>query len=232
MLNNGALLRTLLEAAKGQSTLAEPQLMTFLSPPQFLSRLESAGLLRRQADNTWLFGGSAKIRAAMRAIQLGQPERSILDALTWQEFEDYVAAAFDLHDFFVHRRFRFATTRRFEIDVVAARKPVLFCVDCKHYGIRLGKSSILRVAVEEQIQRTEALASTFAAHQAALNCVGWQDCMLLPLLVTMLSEDLVFHESVPIVPVARLNAFLLAYHQRIDLLRKIAPGKGRQSTLT
>jgi Holliday junction resolvase-like predicted endonuclease len=230
-LHNGAALRALLEAAKGQSMLAESQLVDPIASPEFLSRVEAAGLLERQGDHKWLFGGPAKIQVAMRAIQLGQPERSILDTLTWQEFEDYVAAAFDFHDFDIHRRFRFATTRRYEIDVVATRKPILFCVDCKHYGIRLGKSSALRVAVEEQIQRTEALAATFAAHQAALNCTGWHRCMLLPVLVTMLNEDLIFHEQVPIVPAARLNAFLLSYDQQMDVLRTINAEKGRQSTL-
>jgi Holliday junction resolvase-like predicted endonuclease len=167
----------------------------------------------------------------MRAIQLGQPERPILNALTWQEFEEYVAAAFDLHDFAVHRGFRFAAKRRYEIDVIAARKPILFCVDCKHYGIRFGKSSALRAAVEEQIERTEALATSFAAHQTALNCSGWHACMLLPLLVTMLDEELIFHEKVPIVPAARLNAFVLTYDQQMDVLRTIKAEKGRQSTL-
>lgn len=229
--HNGCALRTLLEAAKGQSTLPESQLHDSIKNPEFLSRMEAAGLLGRQADHQWLFAGAAKVRVAMRAIQLGEPERSILDALTWQEFEDYVAAAFDFHDFVVHRRFRFATQRRFEIDIVATRKPILFSVDCKHYGIRLGKSSALRTAVEEQIQRTEALAATFAAHQAALECIGWHNCILLPLLVTMLSEDLVFHENVPVVPAARLNAFLLNYDQQMDSLHTINAEKGRQSTL-
>jgi hypothetical protein len=90
----------------------------------------------------------------------------------------------------------------------------------------------LRVAVEEQIQRTEALAATFAAHQAALNCTDWHNCLLLPVLVTMLNEDLVFHEKVPIVPAARLNAFLLSYDQQMDDLHTINAEKGRQSTLT
>lgn len=230
-LHNGAALRAFLEAAKGQSTVAESQLTDLTKSPEFLSRMEAAGLLDRQADRQWLFDGPAKIRVAMRAIQLGQPERSILDALTWQEFEDYVAAAFDFHDFVVHRRFRFTTNRRYEIDVVALRKPILFCVDCKHYGIRLGKSSALRVAVEAQIQRTEALANSFAAHQAALNCTGWHNCTLLPLLVTMLNEELIFHENVPVVPAARLNAFLLTYDQQMDILHTIDAEKGRQSTL-
>lgn len=230
-LQNGAALRALLETAKGKSVLAESQLPDTIRGSDFLGRSTAAGLLSRQTEGQWLFSGPAKIRVAMRAIQLGQPERSILDALTWQEFEDYVAAAFDLHDFAVHRGFRFSTNRRYEVDVVAVRKPILFCVDCKHYGIRLGKSSALRVAVEEQIRRTEALATSFAAHQAALNCMGWHACLLLPLLVTMLDEELIFHEKVPVVPALRLNAFLLAYDEQIDVLHTIKAEKSRQHTL-
>ena len=115
--------------------------------------------------------------------------------------------------------------------MIAARKPVLFCVDCKHYGIRKGKSSGLRNAVEEQSERTKVLATHFAAHQTKLNCLGWRKVMLLPLIVTMLHEDLIFHEKVPIVPAFQLNAFILDYDKALNELQVVHPSSARQRTL-
>lgn len=230
-ITDGSLLGTLLDATKGQSTITLAQLLKWAKTPNWLSLIETAGVLQPLPNQQWLFSGTAKVQVAMHSIQLGQPERQILDSLTWQEFEEFVSAIFDRHNFSVHHRYRFTITRRYEIDVIATRKPILFCVDCKHYGIRRGKSSILRNAVEEQFKRTKALATQFAAHQAKLNCLGWRKVKLLPLVVTMLHEELIFHEKIPIVPATQLNAFILDYDKALDKLQIVHPSSTRQRTL-
>ncbi|MFX1563904.1 MAG: restriction endonuclease [Promethearchaeota archaeon] len=228
---DGSLLGTLLDATKGQSTIILDQLPERVKNPEWLKSMENAGVFKPLPNQQWLFSGTAKVQIAMQAIRLGQPERKILDSLTWQEFEEFVSAIFDRHGFFIHHRYRFTISRKYEIDVIASRKPVLFFVDCKHYGIRKGKSSVLRNAVEDQLERTKVLATHFAAHQAKLNCLKWDKVILLPLLVTMLHEDLIYHEKIPIVPAAKLNAFILDYHKALDELRIVYPSSTRQHTL-
>ncbi|MFX1563062.1 MAG: restriction endonuclease, partial [Promethearchaeota archaeon] len=181
-ITDGSLLGKLLDTTKGQSTITQAQLPEWIRIPTFLSSMETAGILQPLPDHQWLISGTAKVQLAMHAIRLGQPDRQILDSLTWQEFEEFVSTIFDRHNFSVHLRYRFKVNRRYEIDVIAARKPILFCIDCKHYGIRLGKSSALRNAVNKQIERTQELATHFAANQTKLNCLGWKKVMLLPLL--------------------------------------------------
>jgi len=234
-LRDGARIMAFLEAVKGQTVFALEALPPNVASPPFLEKLAEAGLIHptsKQEGQMWQLSATAKVRLAMRALELGQPERPVLGALTWREFEEFTAAIFDAHGFLTRHPFRFSTERRrFEIDVAAARLPYIFCADCKHFGVRPGKASSLRAAAEAQIGRVEALASHFPSHQASLGCLHWKTAMLIPLLVTLLHEELVFHSGVPVVPAALLNTFLLTFHEHLDELTVIHPPPGRQSTL-
>ncbi|MDO8124926.1 MAG: restriction endonuclease [Candidatus Hermodarchaeota archaeon] len=196
-----------------------------------LASLEEGNILQREAENYWLFPGYAKVQVAIRALQLGEPERQILQSLTWQEFEEFVAHVFTYYDFQVHHRFRFSTNRRFEIDIIARRKPILFCVDCKQYGVRLGKASVLRTATEEQLLRTKTLANHFARFQADLGCLDWQAPLFVPMLVTMMHEDIQFNDRTPIVPASNLNGFLLGFEEQLEEMRVVQPSSSRQKRL-
>ena len=227
---NGFQLRSLLVATKGESSFQFNHLPVSIQDATFLSSLESAQLLKKDG-NRLNFPGYAKIRVAIRALQLGEPNRPVLTALTWQEFEEFVAHVLTFHDFTVLQRFRFSTNRRFEIDIVAHRQSVLLCIDCKQYGVRLGKASSLRTAAEEQLHRTQVLADNFARFQADLGCLDTEHPVLIPLMVTMMSEDILFHDRVPIIPASLFNAFLLEYERQRDLLRVVQPSSSRQTRL-
>lgn len=230
MFNNGKQLQRLLTATKGETTFLAAQLPNPVQDATFLHSLESAQLLQRE-EGRWNFTGYAKVRVAIRALQLGEPNRLILSTLTWQEFEEFVAHLLTFHDFQTYHRFRFSRSRRYEIDIVASRQPVLFCIDCKQYGVRLGKAASLRTAAEAQLHRTEALAKDFAQFQVNLGCLDWAQPLLIPLLVTMMTEDIQFHEQIPIVPASLLNAFLLKFEEQLDTLCIIRPSSGRQRRL-
>ena len=230
LLHNGKQLQSLLTATRGQNSFQTAQLPNPVQDTTFLHSLESARLLQRREDH-WNFSGYAKVRVAIRALQLGEPNRLVLSALTWQEFEEFVAHLLTFHEFQIRHRFRFSGSRRYEIDIIASRQPVILCIDCKQYGVRLGKAASLRTAAEAQLQRTEALATDFAQHQASLDCLDWAHPLLIPLLVTMLTEDIQFHEQIPIVPASLLNAFLLKFEEQLDTLQAVRPSSGRQQRL-
>lgn len=231
-LQNGAQLSILLKGTQGQTILDQTQFPGRLIHRELLSALTAANLLQRDSEGKWIFSGYAKVQVAIRALQLGEPARMILESLIWQEFEEFVAAVFNFHDFQVQQRFRFSTSRRFEIDVVAKRPPIIFCIDCKQYGVRLGKASSLRTAGEEQLRRTIALANSFSQFQADLGCLDWPQAKLIPMLVTMLHEDIQYHAKIPIVPACLLNAFLLGYEKHLDTLRVIPSEPQRQLRLS
>ncbi len=229
-INNGSQLRSFLLATKGQTSFETFQLPKIAQDPIFLHSLESVHLIQKK-EHHWLFPGYAKVRVAIRALQLGESNRLILTSLTWQEFEEFVAQILSAHGFQVRHRFRYTTTRRYEIDILAGRQPVLFCIDCKQYGVRLGKAASLRTASEEQFQRTQALARNFVKFQADLGFLDWPDIILIPMLVTLLTEDIQFHDRVPIIPASLFNAFLLGYEEQMDTLCTIQPNLGRQQRL-
>ena len=230
LINNGKQLQNLLTSTKGETSFLTTQLPNQVQDATFLHSLESAQLLQRK-ENHWTFSGYAKVRVAIRALQLGEPNRLILSALTWQEFEEFVAHLLTFHEFQIHHRFRFSRNRRYEIDIVATRQPVLFCIDCKQYGARLGKTSSLRTAAEAQLQRTEVLATDFVKFQANLGCLDWTQPLLIPLLVTLMTEDIQFHEQIPIVPASLFNAFLLKFDEQLDTIRIVRPSSSRQRRL-
>lgn len=229
-LRDGPPLRQLLLATKGETAFQTTHLPENIQNQTFLQILESAQLLHKDADS-WTFPGYAKVQVAIRALQLGEPNRTVLSALTWQEFEEFVARVLTFHEFQVCHRFRFSDSRRYEIDILAGRQPVLFCIDCKQYGVRLNKAASLRTAADEQLHRTRALANAFAEFQAKIGCLDWSSPVLIPMLVTMLIEDIQFHEKIPIVPASLLNAFLLKYEERLDSLCTVEPSSSRQLRL-
>lgn len=230
-IQNGIQLRQLLEATHSKTTLDPAQIPELVQHPFIIDSLESANLLQRIDNNQWTFSGFAKVQIAIRALQLGEPQRPILQSLTWQEFEEFVTQIFAFHEFEVHHRFRFSTNRRFEIDIIAGRNPIIFCVDCKQWGVRLGKASTLRTASEEQLFRTKTLGEHFARFQADLGYLEWQTPLLIPLLVTMLHEDIQYHEQNPIIPAAHLNAFLLGFEESLESLQIVRPSLRRQLRL-
>ncbi len=230
-LHNGSQLRTLLKATFGVTLFSSVKLPEHIQRPEFFSALESANLFKKERQNQWSFPGYAKVQVAIRALQLGEPERPVLAALTWQEFEEFVAQVLKFHDFNVRHRFRFSTNRRYEIDIVAVRNPIILCIDCKQYGVRLGKTASLRNASEEQLLRTKVLADNFSRLQAKLECLDWQRFILIPILVTMMNEDIQFHNQIPIVPASFFNAFLLRFEEKMDDIISFQPSSGRQLRL-
>ena len=228
---DGLLLRHLLSATQGISKFDSSQLPEPVQQIQFLQSLESANLLEPIDESKWFFCGFAKVQVAIRALQLGEPTRPILKSLTWQEFEEFVAQVLTFHDFTVRQRFRFSLSRRFEIDIIARRKPLLLCIDCKQFGVRLGKASALRSASENQLVRTQALADHLAQFQADLGVLDWQEPVLLPILVTMMLEDIQFHEGIPVVPAVNLNSFLLGLEEQLEHLCTVPASNNRQTRL-
>ena len=207
------------------------QLPERVQATQLVQSLEAANLFEPGEESDWIFSGFAKVQVAIRALQLGESARPILKSLTWQEFEEFIAQVCTYHEFETRHRFRFTQVRRYEIDIVAKRQPYLLCIDCKQFGARLGKTSALRSASEKQLTRTQALADHLDRHQADLGILDWQEALLLPVLVTMMLEDIQFHENIPIVPAASLNAFLRKFEDQVDWLQKVIPSSGRQTKL-
>jgi len=149
-------------------------------------------------------------------IQCGEEIEKIIKEIDWKEFEKLIAEILKKHDFNVHNNFRFKTNRRFEIDVLAIRHKTTLLIDCKQWGRGRYKKTGLKYSVKEQKERTKQLKKFLKNNpiaQVKLNIK--KTVKFIPLIVTWFEEELVEHENVFIVPLWKLNEFLLTLSEYI-----------------
>ncbi|MHA2016510.1 MAG: hypothetical protein ACTSUH_12290, partial [Candidatus Thorarchaeota archaeon] len=96
-----------------------------------------------------------------------------------------------------------------EIDVIGVRDRRVIAVDAKMWASRTGKASALRQAAERQAERTRQLALDLNILRKKMPTLAPGPYDLYPVLVTWLVEDVVFHLGVPVVPVFKLNSFIV-----------------------
>ncbi|MEM1884794.1 MAG: restriction endonuclease [Candidatus Jordarchaeales archaeon] len=136
--------------------------------------------------------------------------------LTWKAFEEFLGGVFDRHGYSLIRNFRFSRSgRRFEVDILALKKPLVICVECKHYKRPRTVAPDRRI-LERHAERTKALADSIPGLSLELGVSGWGKIKVLPLVVTLLQEG--FYRKIPVVPVFKLNSFLLELDANIDLM--------------
>ena len=99
-----------------------------------------------------------RVKIAIHVIRLGADFESVCNLLEWNEFEKITATTFEFNHFNVIKGLRFkGAGRRWEVDVLGCREPIIACVDCKHWSHGWRKSAIKK-AVEAQALRTKVLA--------------------------------------------------------------------------
>lgn len=123
----------------------------------------------------------------------GTPIERVLSRFDWSGFESAVAEIFLENGFDVERNIRFKNKRRYEIDIVASRSGKTICVDCKGWREGRNKKSALMRAAEDQKERAKEFKP---------------DKKCIPMIVTLLDENVKIVKSVLIIPVWKLNAFL------------------------
>ena len=142
-------------------------------------------------------------------LSSGKTIEEIISNFDWKEFESLVADIFLTNGFSVKRNFRFKTSRRFEIDVIAVDKEVVFVVDCKEWGKGRYKTSGLRAATDNQDNRVENLKKFLKNNLIAKRRLKIERQEFVSVLVTWLQEELERHNNSLIIPVWKLNSFLL-----------------------
>jgi len=103
---------------------------------------------------------------------------------------------------------------------VLKNNPYVFLIDCKHYG-GVGKQSVLRKAVTDQIERVQAVANSNDNLKVKLNISSWKKIVLMPMIITWLDDELFFHDKVPVVPFPKLRSFLRNFYLYFEDLYQI-----------
>jgi Holliday junction resolvase-like predicted endonuclease len=185
---------------------------------KLLRKLQNEGLIYLRKDIVEV-DSLQRLKLAMYAMQLGADLEDVSSFLQWKEFEDMAAVAFERNGYGVNANLRFKHAgRRWEIDIVGCKKPIAICTDCKHWHHGMHPSALRRI-VEEQVERTSALAESLPSLVGKVECASWDNVELVPAILSLVTGRFKFYDNVPIVPILQLQDFLSQLPAYADLLR-------------
>jgi hypothetical protein len=120
----------------------------------------------------------------------------VSEEVVWQNFERLAAFIFEKNNFRVKVNTvkTWQKTKR-QYDVISWKGNQTFLVECKKWAGNRYRLSAVKKAVEQHKERTRFYAAI--THEDAI-----------PLLVTLIEEEIRVYEGVPIVPVQKLNQFV------------------------
>jgi Holliday junction resolvase-like predicted endonuclease len=150
---------------------------------------------------------------------LGADVEHISDLLCWREFEEIAAFALKNNGYSVQNNLRFKhESKRWEIDVVGCKKPLVICIDCKHWQRAISSSALKRI-IDLQSQRTQALADSLPNINLKLECAKWEKAKFIPSVLSLIPSSFKFWEKVPVVPVLQLQDFISQLPAYTDSLK-------------
>ncbi|MCP8316738.1 MAG: restriction endonuclease [archaeon] len=159
--------------------------------------------------NTVQFEKGAKVLASVSALKLGSSIDEVSKALSWKDFEEFISIIMAHNGYRVHHNFRLKHPK-IEIDVLAVKDERGLAIDCKHWHRSMGVSSILKVA-EAQIKRAEKIMMSEEAKRFSLSYI-------IPVIVTLYSEQVFFVSKVPVVPIDKFSHFLNELDGMLDMI--------------
>jgi hypothetical protein len=160
-----------------------------------------------------------RLQLAVRIISLGVDIESVSSFLQWKEFESVTAVAFERNGYSAKKNLRFKYAgRKWEIDVVGFKQPLVVCVDCKHWHHGMSPSAVKKI-VEEQGERTFSLAESLPNPMIKAEFVSWDYLKLVPAVLSLVPSRFKFYDKVPIVPVLQLQDFLRQLPAYADSLK-------------
>lgn len=174
---------------------------------KFLEKLQEEGMIYLK-QNTAEVDSYGRLKLAVRAVSIGADFENVSNLLRWQEFEDFAATVLERNDCIVAKNVRFKQAgRKWEIDVVGCRKPLVISIDCKHWRHGTAPSALRRIT-EAQVERTRALAESLPNASFKIECVKWDKAKFVPAVLTLMPASFKFYDKIPIVSVLQLQDFL------------------------
>jgi Holliday junction resolvase len=185
---------------------------------RLLRTLQRDGLLYVH-DGFLQTDASQRVGLAVRAIELGADYERVSGFLDWQEFERIAAVALEKYGYTVRANLRFRQSgRRWEMDVVGCRRPMVVCVDCKHWRRGLHPSKLKEV-VEEQVRRTLAFSEFLPNPTVRIECASWKEARFVPVVLSLMPASFKFHNETPVVSILQLQDFLVQLPLCLNSLR-------------
>lgn len=152
-----------------------------------------------------------------RQVNRGKKMEDAVGKFDWKDFESIVGDIFRENGFSVRNNFRFKTKRRWEMDLVAVRGEDVMCVDCKRWSNGRQKAWSLRKAAGDQSQRTGELGKFVRSNPIARGIMRIPAGRFVPLVVTLHEEELLRERGTFVVPLRKLNTFLVEFDGISDI---------------
>jgi hypothetical protein len=186
----------------------EPEKMVTLDQFQAASGILSKSVAKSVIDflaansigsiskSTIKFSGSDKLYAAVIAVQMSCDIEQISRYLSWKDFEKLASEV--LRSFGYHTRTNVRLVKpRMEIDVVGTLTDgFTIAVDCKHWK-RSNLSSITNFSQKQAARSERLLKYDKKIHQ------------VVPVMLTLHAESVMFVGRVPLVPIHRFRSFII-----------------------
>jgi hypothetical protein len=120
----------------------------------------------------------------------------VSETVIWQNFERLAAFIFEKNDFTVTvNTVKTWNKKRRQYDVISMRSDQTFLVECKKWAGSRYRLSALKKAIEQHKERT-------SFYETIMN----EDAI--PVVVTLVEEEIHVYQGVPIVPILKLNSFI------------------------
>ena len=157
-----------------------------------------------------------RVKIAIHAVRLGADFESVCNFLEWNEFEKIAATTFEFNHFNVIKGLRFkGAGRRWEVDVLGCREPIIVSADCKHWHQGWTRSAITKT-IDAQVKRTQALANAVPTLREKIGLADWKEATLIPMVLSLFPAPLKFYKNTPVVPILQLQDFLNELPAHID----------------
>lgn len=139
---------------------------------------------------------SKKYFVDFKNIKSIQELEQVSQEAVWQNFERLVGFVFEMNDFHVDVNIvKTSKRRRRQYDVIARKDDRTYLVECKKWAGNRRRLSALKRAIEQHEERTEFY-----------RVLTGEDAV--PVVVTLIEEEIKFYEDMPVVPIFRLNSFI------------------------
>lgn len=211
MLNEISLSLSILKTTKEGKVLVEDLKKGAKIPStamaKILEEFRSEGIINVR-DNFVEANSIGRLKLAVKAAMSGIPIDQISNFLQWQEFEDITAFVLKENGYYIKTNVRFKhANRRWEIDVIGCKSPLVVCIDCKHWQRAISPSALHRIA-KDQADRTRAFAESLPKPSLQLQCCRWKKAKFVPILISLIPNTQKFHDNVPIVPILQIQDFI------------------------
>jgi len=161
-----------------------------------------ASLMEESVDGWISLRTGLLIQLALEIARVGQL-REAARALTWQEFENFVAKCLEEASFRTEKNVRVrGDGRRWQIDVFGLRGELALAIDCKHWNTP-GNPSRFKTVADHQRAATSHLLAVLREKIGRNN-----ELRALPMILTLSEPPSRFAEGAVLLSVEKLPSFL------------------------